>query len=97
MEVVPLGSAGEIAAGIIAAKGFPDTAHLAVTKMVVARLNVLAGRGELAKTGKTRDARWARGRELSRDSPAGRHCGRVRPGCTGRAGQWCLAIRAMPF
>ncbi|HLY05848.1 MAG TPA: hypothetical protein VKR31_08885 [Rhizomicrobium sp.] len=51
-------AAGEIAAGIIAAKGFPDTAHLAVTKMVVARLNVLAGRGEIAKSGKTRDARW---------------------------------------
>ena len=26
--------------------------------MIVARLNVLAGRGEIAKTGKTRDARW---------------------------------------
>lgn len=51
-------AAGEIAAGIIAAKHFPDTAHLAVTKMIVARLNVLAGRGEIAKTGKTRDARW---------------------------------------
>jgi hypothetical protein len=51
-------AAGEIAAGIIAAKHFPDAAHLAVTKMIVARLNVLAGRGEIAKTGKTRDARW---------------------------------------
>lgn len=52
-------AAGEIAAGIIAAKHFPDTAHLAVTKMIVARLNVLAKRGEIAKTGRTRDARWA--------------------------------------
>jgi hypothetical protein len=51
-------AAGEIAAGIIAAKRFPDAAHLAVTKMIVARLNVLAGRGDIAKTGKTRDARW---------------------------------------
>src|SRR5438105_4607502 len=51
-------AAGEIAAGIIAAKHFPDTAHLAVTKMIVARLSVLAGRGEIAKSGKTRDARW---------------------------------------
>lgn len=52
-------AAGEIAASIIAAKRFPDMAHLAVTKMIVARLNVLAGRGDIAKTGKTRDARWA--------------------------------------
>ena len=50
---------GEIAAAIIAAKGFPDACHPAVTKMVVARLGVLAKRGEIAKTGKTRDARWA--------------------------------------
>ena len=52
-------AAGEIAACIIAAKRFPDAAHLAVTKMIVVRLGVLAGRGEIAKTGKTRDARWA--------------------------------------
>jgi hypothetical protein len=52
-------AAGEIAAAVIAAKRFPDTAHLAITKMIVARLGVLAGRGEIAKTGKTRDARWA--------------------------------------
>jgi SRSO17 transposase len=51
-------AAGEIAAGIIAAKRFPDAAHLAVTKMIVGRLGVLAKRGEIAKTGKTRDARW---------------------------------------
>lgn len=51
-------AAGEIAAGIIAAKRFPDTAHLAVTKMIVSRLGVLAGKGEIAKTGRTRDARW---------------------------------------
>ncbi|HLY04506.1 MAG TPA: hypothetical protein VKR31_02050 [Rhizomicrobium sp.] len=50
-------AAGEIAASIIAAKGFPDAAHLAVMKMVVSPLNALAGRGELTKAGKTRDAR----------------------------------------
>jgi hypothetical protein len=48
-----------LAAGEIAAKRFADAAHLAVTKMIVARLGVLAKRGELAKNGRTRDARWA--------------------------------------
>ncbi|MGH6877814.1 MAG: hypothetical protein ACREHV_10625 [Rhizomicrobium sp.] len=52
-------AAGEIAAGVIAAKRFPDAAHPAVTKMIVTRLGGLAKRGEIAKTGKTRDARWA--------------------------------------
>ena len=52
-------AAGEIAAGIIAAKHFPDAAHAAITKMIVTRPGVLAKRGEIAKTGKTRDARWA--------------------------------------
>ncbi|MGH6879235.1 MAG: hypothetical protein ACREHV_17885 [Rhizomicrobium sp.] len=52
-------AAGEIAAGIIAAKRFPDAARAAITKMIVARRGVLAGNGEIAKTGKTRDARWA--------------------------------------
>ena len=52
-------SAGEIAAGIIAAKGFPEANHAAVTKMIVARLGALTRRGELAKTGTTRNARWA--------------------------------------
>jgi hypothetical protein len=56
-------AAGEIAAGIIAAKQFPDVAHLAVTKMAVARLGVLAKRGEIAKIGMTRNARWAVGSE----------------------------------
>jgi hypothetical protein len=51
-------AAGEIAAAIIAAKRFPDAAHLAITKMIVARLGVFAKRGEIAKTGRTRDARW---------------------------------------
>ena len=36
-----------------------DVTHLPVTRMIVARLGVLAGRGDIAKTGKTRDARWA--------------------------------------
>ncbi len=52
-------AAGEIAATIIAAKGFPDACHLAVTKMIVARLGAMTRRGEIAKDGKTRNARWA--------------------------------------
>jgi SRSO17 transposase len=52
-------AAGEIAASVIATKRFPDSAHLSITKMIVARLGVLAGRGDIAKTGKTRNARWA--------------------------------------
>jgi hypothetical protein len=52
-------SAGEIAAAIMAAKGFPETHYAAVTKMVVARLGTFARDGAVAKTGKTRDARWA--------------------------------------
>jgi hypothetical protein len=51
-------SAGEIAAAIMAAKGFPETHYAAVTKMVVAKLNRFALDGGVAKTGKTRDARW---------------------------------------
>jgi hypothetical protein len=51
-------SAGEIAAGIIAAKSFPEANHVAVTKMIVARLGALTKRGELVKTGVTRNARW---------------------------------------
>ncbi len=52
-------AAGEIAATVMAAKGLPDAAHLPVTKAIVARLGELVRRGELAKTGKMRDARWA--------------------------------------
>ena len=52
-------SAGEVAASIMAAKGFPETHYTAVTKMVVARLNRLAVDGGVVKTGKTRDARWS--------------------------------------
>jgi len=48
--------AGEIAAPIVAAKGFPDAAHLAVTKMMVARLQAMTRRGEIARDGKTRIA-----------------------------------------
>ena len=51
-------AAGEIAAGIMAAKDFPETHHTAVTKMVVARLNRLALDGGVAKAGSTRNARW---------------------------------------
>jgi hypothetical protein len=51
-------AAGEIAAGIIATKSFPDTAHPAIAKMILTRLNVLARGGDIAKIGKTRDARW---------------------------------------
>lgn len=52
-------SAGEIAASVIGAKGFPLSSHLTVTKMVIGRLGALTKRGELTKTGRTRDARWA--------------------------------------
>jgi len=54
-------AAGEIAAAIIAAKRFPDAAHLAVTKMIVARLGAFAKRGEVVKTGVSRNARWGIG------------------------------------
>jgi hypothetical protein len=54
-------SAGEIAAAIMASKGFPEAHYTAVTKMVVARLNRLALDGAITKTGRTRDARWAVG------------------------------------
>jgi hypothetical protein len=51
-------TAGEIAASIMPAKGFPHSAHLAITKKVVARLGALTKRGEPIKSGKSRDARW---------------------------------------
>ena len=51
-------SAAEIAAAIIAARRFPDAAHLAVTKMIIARLGAFAKRSEIVKTGVSRDARW---------------------------------------
>ncbi|HTT84694.1 MAG TPA: hypothetical protein VMF67_14540 [Rhizomicrobium sp.] len=54
---IPL-SAGEIAAAIMAAKGFPEAHYTAVTKMVVSRLGAFARDGVVAKTSKTRDARW---------------------------------------
>ena len=52
-------AAGEIAAAIIAAKGFPDAAHPPVTKMIVARLGAMTCRGEIVKDRMTRNARWA--------------------------------------
>lgn len=52
-------SAGEIAASVMAAKGLTEAHHVAVTKMVVARLGAFARSGAIGKTGKTRDARWA--------------------------------------
>jgi hypothetical protein len=52
-------SAGEIAAAIMAAKGYPEMHYLPIAKMVVQRLGVFAREGAVAKTGKTRDARWA--------------------------------------
>jgi len=51
-------SAGEVAASIMAAKGFPETHYAAITKMVLARLNRFASEGGITKIGKTRDARW---------------------------------------
>jgi hypothetical protein len=52
-------AAGEIAAGIVAAKQLPESAHSGIAKMVLARLNWLARDGGAEKTGKTRDSRWA--------------------------------------
>jgi hypothetical protein len=52
-------AAGEIAAGIIAARHFPDAAHMPVAKMILSRLRVLERAGEIAKTGTTRDSRRA--------------------------------------
>lgn len=52
-------SAGEIAAAIMTAKGFPETHYTAVTKMVVARLNRFALDGVVTRIGKTRGARWS--------------------------------------
>jgi hypothetical protein len=51
-------SATEIAAHAIAAKGLPPSAHAATVQSVLTVLNVRARKGEFAKTGKTRDARW---------------------------------------
>jgi ribosomal protein L29 len=51
-------STGEITATVAAAKGYPSSALPAINKMVLARLGVLTKRGELTKTGSTRDARW---------------------------------------
>ena len=51
-------SAGEIAAGIVAAKQFPEAVHAGIAKMVLCRLRALGKEGAVAKTGRTRDARW---------------------------------------
>jgi hypothetical protein len=37
--------------------------------MIVARLNVLAKRGEIAKSGRTRNTRWSLAQELDRTAP----------------------------
>lgn len=52
-------SAGEIAASILAAKGYPDSSHLAITKMIIARLNAFMKQGSVVRHGKTRGAKWA--------------------------------------
>jgi len=52
-------SAPEIAAHAIAAKGLPPSAHAATVHSVLTVLNMATRRGELTKTGRTRDARWA--------------------------------------
>jgi hypothetical protein len=52
-------AAGEIAAGIIAAKQFPEAVHGYVAKMVLCRLRALGKEGAVAKIGTTRDSRWA--------------------------------------
>jgi hypothetical protein len=41
------------------AKGITETQHIAVAKMVVARLGLFARMGVVVKTGERRDARWA--------------------------------------
>lgn len=43
----------------MAKRGFSEAYHLAVMKMVVARLGAFARTGTIAKSGKTRDGRWA--------------------------------------
>jgi hypothetical protein len=52
-------AAGEIAAGIVAAKQFPEAAHPGIAKMVLCRLRALGNEGAVAKSGTTRDSRWA--------------------------------------
>ena len=52
-------SATEIAASCIAAKGLPASALRATVASVGTVLNMGARRGEFAKTGQTRNARWA--------------------------------------
>jgi hypothetical protein len=54
-------SAGEIAAAIMAAKGFPEAHYLPISKMVLARLNRFALDGGVTRIGKTRGAKWAVG------------------------------------
>ena len=51
-------AAGEIAAGIVAAKQFPEAAHPGIAKMVLCRLRALGKEGAVAKSGTTRDSRW---------------------------------------
>ncbi|MGH6889409.1 MAG: hypothetical protein ACREHF_09455 [Rhizomicrobium sp.] len=52
-------TAAEVAAAIMAAKGLTPAHHLAVTKMVIARLGAFATTGAVTKLGKTKGARWA--------------------------------------
>ena len=52
-------SAYRIAADALAAKGLPLSAHAVVTKMVLAVLGALTRRGELVKSGVTRNVKWA--------------------------------------
>jgi len=52
-------SAGEIAAGIMTSKGFPEAHDTATTKMVIFRLGAFTQGCVVAKMGNTRDARSA--------------------------------------
>jgi hypothetical protein len=52
-------SATEIAASCIAAKGLPPSAHAATVHSVLTVLNIRTRKGELTKTGTTRNAKWA--------------------------------------
>ena len=52
-------TSGEIAAACIAAKALPPSAHAATVTSVCTVLNIGARRGEFARHGKTRGAKWA--------------------------------------
>jgi len=52
-------TAREIALTVVSAKGLPETAAEQVTDMVLAALRNQAKRGDVTKSGTSRDARWS--------------------------------------